>query len=415
MELDSQNSNSSSSPPEDDWSTVSDPNERRKIQNRNAQRKFREKQKQQRQESERTQENQQRAADAYTVPDPDDVAENGEMSGLPWGGMSLRHIFETGKTKEQSSRESSLNAKVSQSGGSSRLGLRLIDQYARGNPAWTTWSSNTLFAMGQDNVRQPQDHASMQRHYLKLIESSRNDELRGTHTLYLNCIDGLRGVLQYQDRLTGCMEAAQTYHALHQSIRLLARSWGLQNAPELSIPGSIVVEVDLGSYLMRVDERSRDRLQSCGTLGVTIANRPAYQSQQFPMLAREKGDNKLEDKRRDVGARYRTGACVFEMSCTARRGSHEYPSAPLPRLAAKHLDFTSCIRAYRHCTRPPAATAPPKTFHSNAMPLGAPCRLYSVFQCGTCGAQPNPSSMSELTLDSTYRTFPPVLHLLVVR
>nr|POE51524.1 apicidin f cluster transcription factor apf2 [Quercus suber] len=120
MELDSHYSNPAHSPPEDDWSTVTDPNERRKIQNRNAQRKFREKQKQQREESERTQENQQRAADAYTSPDPDDVAEVGEMSGLPWGGMSLRHIIETGRTKEQSSRESSLNAKISQSGGSSR-------------------------------------------------------------------------------------------------------------------------------------------------------------------------------------------------------------------------------------------------------------------------------------------------------
>ncbi|KAF2209939.1 hypothetical protein CERZMDRAFT_99993 [Cercospora zeae-maydis SCOH1-5] len=123
---------------EDDWSNVTNPNERRKIQNRIAQRKFREKARSQREEAERRYENEQRASASYCAPEPEDV-DNAEEPGLPWGSFSMRHVIRTGKEKERTSRETSLYAAASKAGGSTRLGLHLLDQYARGSPAWTAW------------------------------------------------------------------------------------------------------------------------------------------------------------------------------------------------------------------------------------------------------------------------------------
>ncbi|KAI5358822.1 putative basic-leucine zipper domain-containing protein [Septoria linicola] len=127
---------------EDDWSHVSDPNERRKIQNRIAQRKFREKVRQQREDTERQYENEQRAAAASNAPEAEDV-EDAQEAGLPWGGISMRHIIRTGKEKEKTSRDTSLYAAGSKAGGSSRLGLHLCEEYARGCPAWTAWRTKT--------------------------------------------------------------------------------------------------------------------------------------------------------------------------------------------------------------------------------------------------------------------------------
>ncbi|CAO2649005.1 Nn.00g099540.m01.CDS01 [Neocucurbitaria sp. VM-36] len=125
----------------DEWSDIKDPSERRKIQNKLAQRRFRDKVKEQKEETEREAENQRRAGSSYASPEPENIDNNPTLSGLPWGGISLKHIVETGKNKEQSSqqssresRENSVYGSASQTGG--RLGLRLTDRFARGDPAW---------------------------------------------------------------------------------------------------------------------------------------------------------------------------------------------------------------------------------------------------------------------------------------
>lgn len=78
----------------------------------------------QKEETEREVENQRRAGSAYASPEPGDLESNRELSGLPWGGLSMKHIVETGKSKEQnsqrSSREDSVYAAASGTGGSSR-------------------------------------------------------------------------------------------------------------------------------------------------------------------------------------------------------------------------------------------------------------------------------------------------------
>lgn len=83
-------------------------------------------------------ENLRQAASAYTPPEAAQLDDPHALSGLPWGGISFKHIVAVGQNKEQSSQQSSRENSIyaMRAGGSSRLGLRLTDRFARGHEAW---------------------------------------------------------------------------------------------------------------------------------------------------------------------------------------------------------------------------------------------------------------------------------------
>ncbi len=133
-----QRSGESSRSHEEDWRNIEDKTERRRIQNRLAQRKYRkctnrtwthsfpdqsilgDLQKQKRDDEARVAENQQVAGSAYAAPEAKDLARNANPAGLPWGSISLKHVVETGKAKQeraqQASREGSAGPVYSRQG-----------------------------------------------------------------------------------------------------------------------------------------------------------------------------------------------------------------------------------------------------------------------------------------------------------
>ncbi|MCJ1484558.1 mediator complex subunit [Schaereria dolodes] len=92
---------------DEDWKGITDQTERRKIQNRIAQRKFREKSKRQRDDEARIAENQNAAGSAYAAPDARDLAANSNPNGLPWGSVSMQYVVDAGRIREERSQYAS--------------------------------------------------------------------------------------------------------------------------------------------------------------------------------------------------------------------------------------------------------------------------------------------------------------------
>ncbi|KAK3685926.1 hypothetical protein B0T22DRAFT_538160 [Podospora appendiculata] len=109
----------------DDWSEVTEPEERRRIQNRIAQRKFREKAREQKDRAQREAQNQRHAGSSYHIPFAHDIPADGDgdLSGLPWGSFNMRHVVAKGHRSSRST--SSLTN--SAGGGNSRTAVQMMD------------------------------------------------------------------------------------------------------------------------------------------------------------------------------------------------------------------------------------------------------------------------------------------------
>ncbi|KAK1594807.1 uncharacterized protein LY79DRAFT_668416 [Colletotrichum navitas] len=98
-------SKSNSKSTNDNWADITDPEERRRIQNRLAQRKFRKKTQDSKEKAVRDAHNEANAHNAYAIASPSAAttaaaAGAEEESGLPWGSINFNHVIARGHEHE---------------------------------------------------------------------------------------------------------------------------------------------------------------------------------------------------------------------------------------------------------------------------------------------------------------------------
>ncbi|KAK4203748.1 hypothetical protein QBC40DRAFT_166261 [Triangularia verruculosa] len=102
----------------DDWSAVTDPEMRRRIQNRIAQRKFRDKAREQKERDQRDALNEQYADSSYRIRNADELVDEGDLA---WGSFSMGHMLSRGH-------EAASAGQRTHSGGSRRESDLVMDQ-----------------------------------------------------------------------------------------------------------------------------------------------------------------------------------------------------------------------------------------------------------------------------------------------
>ncbi|KAI5457555.1 hypothetical protein BGZ63DRAFT_80429 [Mariannaea sp. PMI_226] len=91
---------------DDNWQVVTEPVERRRIQNRMAQRRFRQKAKETAKRTGIDMVNYRNAQNSYRIHGGVEIPDEAEVSGLPWGSISIRHIIQKGIEAERQGQQS---------------------------------------------------------------------------------------------------------------------------------------------------------------------------------------------------------------------------------------------------------------------------------------------------------------------